>query len=166
MIPVVRAVCVCVSADVYFACTWVCMCIQYVCVSVHGCACSMHVDCALMHVCMHACHVCMYICMYVCVFVCIYTFIYICRGYEISPPSHPPQFICDGDIKGASIVVFQVMFCKTENCAHMQGCVVVLIIFRVLNALCAQTYFVPDEYWQVCESHKFILITIELHPVS
>ena len=35
--------------------------------------------------------------------------------------------------------------------------VLVLVVFRVLNALCAQTYFVPDEYWQGPEvSHRLV----------
>ena len=43
--------------------------------------------------------------------------------------------------------------------------VLVLVIFRALNALCAQTYFVPDEYWQGPEvSHRLVFgygITME-----
>ena len=32
-----------------------------------------------------------------------------------------------------------------------------LVVFRVLNALCAQTYFVPDEYWQGPEvAHRLV----------
>jgi len=32
-----------------------------------------------------------------------------------------------------------------------------LVVFRVLNVLCAQTYFVPDEYWQGPEvAHRLV----------
>lgn len=35
--------------------------------------------------------------------------------------------------------------------------VMMLVVFRVLNALCVQTYFVPDEYWQGPEvAHRLV----------